>query len=198
MGVHGPSFWAKKAGNGEPITAVRSLEGNFMEQRTVALADYVVAPSQYILQVRTMLGFHSAGFRCIPLRSRSPCGLGGRAQPVHSAGEWKLLYFPLCSAAFRCVPFSVFSGARGLRGRAQPVHTTGEGEARSAFRQVRAFLLAARFVKAVPSFQVLFLAPYVVRTPRILCCEDVRMTTKVCITTQSTFPGVCIIKNGSC
>ncbi|GAQ86323.1 hypothetical protein KFL_002820190 [Klebsormidium nitens] len=50
VGVHGPSFWAKKAGNGEPITAVRSLEGNFMEQRAVALADYVVAPSQYILQ----------------------------------------------------------------------------------------------------------------------------------------------------
>jgi hypothetical protein len=51
VGVHGPSFWAKKAGNGEPITAVRSLEGNFMEQKTVALADYVVAPSQYILRV---------------------------------------------------------------------------------------------------------------------------------------------------
>lgn len=51
VGIHGPSFWAKKAGNGEPITAVRSLEGNFMEQRTVALADYVVAPSRYILRV---------------------------------------------------------------------------------------------------------------------------------------------------
>eukprot|EP00899_Mesostigma_viride_P028429 jgi/Mesvir1/8771/Mv02685-RA.3 len=50
VGVHGPTLWAKALGNQEPINKIGDLEMDYMERRSVALADYVVSPSNYILQ----------------------------------------------------------------------------------------------------------------------------------------------------
>ena len=49
LGVHGPNLWAKKEGNMETIDKIGDLEIDFMERKSVALADYVVSPSNYIL-----------------------------------------------------------------------------------------------------------------------------------------------------
>lgn len=48
--THGNNKWAKVVGNGEILGDVGELEMDFMERRTVKLADFVVSPSRYLLE----------------------------------------------------------------------------------------------------------------------------------------------------
>jgi len=49
LGCHGPTMWAKSLGNQEVIDKIGDLEMDYMERKSVEMADYVVSPSHYLL-----------------------------------------------------------------------------------------------------------------------------------------------------
>ena len=48
VGMHGPIAWAKKI-NQENVSDIADLQVDFMERKCVELADFVISPSQYLL-----------------------------------------------------------------------------------------------------------------------------------------------------
>ena len=44
IGLHGPNLWAKSVGNQETIDKIGDLEMDYMERKSVEMADYVVSP----------------------------------------------------------------------------------------------------------------------------------------------------------
>jgi len=56
VGTHGSTFWCRQV-NDEPLDGVAELELNFMEQRSTALADVVIGPSQYLLNWKLRHGW---------------------------------------------------------------------------------------------------------------------------------------------
>jgi len=50
VGLHGPNLWAKSVGNQETIDRIGDLEMDFMERKSVELADHVISPSRYLLE----------------------------------------------------------------------------------------------------------------------------------------------------
>jgi hypothetical protein len=83
IGLHGPNKWAKEEGNQEPINRVGDLEVDYMERRSVALADHVVSPSRYLLGWMARQGWPANAHSVVqpnvlPLADRRPATLGPR------------------------------------------------------------------------------------------------------------------------
>lgn len=44
IGLHGPNLWAKSIGNQETIDKIGDLEMDYMERKSVEMADFVISP----------------------------------------------------------------------------------------------------------------------------------------------------------
>ncbi|KAK3260739.1 hypothetical protein CYMTET_30320 [Cymbomonas tetramitiformis] len=82
-GLHGPNLWAKGVGNQETIDKIGDLEMDYMERKTVEMADYVISPSRYLLEWMSKEGWpvNPASYvqpNILPVADRqNPPGLGG-------------------------------------------------------------------------------------------------------------------------
>jgi hypothetical protein len=72
IGTHGPTFWVKE-GSQDYIRNLGELEIDFMERTSVAAADVVVSPSQYLLGWMKKNGWELPSSRpiCVPTESCS-------------------------------------------------------------------------------------------------------------------------------
>jgi glycosyltransferase involved in cell wall biosynthesis len=99
VGLHGPNKWAKEEGNQEAINHVGDLEMDFMERRSVGMADHVVSPSRYLLGWMARQGWPPNARAAVqpnvlPLADRRAASLGPRPEgPAAAVDVSELVFF---------------------------------------------------------------------------------------------------------
>jgi glycosyltransferase involved in cell wall biosynthesis len=95
IGLHGPNLWAKSVGNQETIDKIGDLEMDYMERKSVEMADYVVSPSRYLLEWMSKEGWpvNPASFvqpNVLPLADRQAAAAMPRGSSSSSSAPQRL------------------------------------------------------------------------------------------------------------